>query len=114
MKTLIYVTTNFIGFHYWPQAPEAVSFLRHIHRHVFGVKLTVRVSHEDRDVEFFLLKQDLGEVLKSLLAKLAARPSMSCEMMATFIYEDIKQQGYTVAEVEVNEDGENGAILKIE
>ena len=113
MKTFVYVTDRFEGFHYWPAAPESVSFLRQIHRHMFGVKLTVGVSHSDRDVEFFLLKKDLAAGIVSLQRQLSAQPSMSCEMMAQFIYEYIQRLGYKVSEVEVNEDGENGSILKI-
>lgn len=113
MKTYVYVTTSFEGFHQWRHAPEEVAFLRDLHRHIFGVKVKVVVSHSDRDVEFFMLKKDVEGVIDILKARLKTETGKSCEMMASEIYEDLRQFQYTIAQVEVNEDGENGAILKI-
>lgn len=59
MLKVIYINTSFVGFHRWDSAPEEVAFLRDLHRHIFNVKVTVEVSHNDRDVEFFLLKKDV-------------------------------------------------------
>ena len=112
IKTEIYITTNFTGFHCWPAAPEEVSFLRDLHRHVFHVKVAVRVTHDDRDVEFFKLKKDADAVIKLLAVELeTACRQMSCEMMAGFIARSL-MSGYNVSSVEVSEDGENGARLE--
>ena len=112
-KTSVWVTAEFIGFHQWNNAPQEVSFLRNLHRHVFKVKAQVAVSHSDRDVEFFILQRDLKEVLSLLRAKLSMDSGMSCEMMAEGIITSLQERGYVVEQVEVSEDGENGAIVRI-
>lgn len=113
METSIYVTTDFEALHCWPNAPKEVEFLRHPHRHLFGVKLFVRVSHEDRDVEFFTLKKALEEIILLLKESLLTTVTMSCEQMASFLlWECVKRGRYSVKSVEVNEDGENGAIIE--
>jgi hypothetical protein len=108
----IWITTFFNGFHHWPDAPAQVAFLRSLHRHRFGVKVSVNVLHSDRDVEFFMLQNDVNKVLVTELAKaLKAKPAMSCEMMAEFIGQRLHAMKYNVAEITVDEDGENGATL---
>ena len=37
--------------------------------------------------------------------------SMSCEHIAEYLHARMNEKGYFCAEIEVNEDGENGAIL---
>ena len=111
----IWVTTFFNGFHQWPLAPDTVAFLRSLHRHRFGVKVTVQVSHADRDVEFFMLQNDVNKVIVTELCKaLKAKPAMSCEMMAEFIGMRLANLKYIVCQVEVDEDKENGAIVTFE
>lgn len=67
MLKTIYVRTSFVGFHKWETAPQEVSFLRDLHRHIFNVKVTLQVSHSDRDVEFFLLKKDVDFIISSFV-----------------------------------------------
>lgn len=107
----VYITTNFVGFHQWPNAPIEVAFLRDLHRHVFGVKVCVLVNGSDREVEFFTLKQDVDKAIRLLNMDLEQNQSMSCEMMAEWLIEALTDCEYKVTSVEVNEDGENGAIL---
>lgn len=113
-RTSIYVSTSFTGFHCWPQAPEQVAFLRVLHRHRFGVKVQVAVTHSDRDVEFFILQADVNEYVRNVLQPtLAKKQSMSCEMMAEAIIDGLTLKKYLVRSVEVNEDGENGALVEV-
>ena len=108
----IWVTFQFVGFHHWPDAPEVVSFLRALHRHVFHVKVGVRVVQSDRDVEFFILKNDVRKaVTDTTLPELLNKPSMSCEMLAESIGSCLLSDGYNVMSVEVSEDGENGGVV---
>ena len=55
MNRHIYIQTQFTGYHRWDDAPDCVAFLRNTHRHVFHVKVTVPVQHNDRAIEFFMM-----------------------------------------------------------
>ena len=112
--TKVWITTQFVATHYWPKAPEIVSFLRHPHRHIFHVKGTVE-TEADREVEFFMLKDEVNGIIDDLLLytdrdSICPRLDRSCEQTAKEIFSELKKQGYNVVEVEVNEDNENGAI----
>lgn len=86
-----------------------VSFLGHPHRHIFHFRVTISVEHNDRDIEFIQFKRELENQYKESLLSIDYK---SCEMLAedliTYINE--KYPGRT-GQVEVSEDGENGAIL---
>jgi len=109
--TSVYVTTTFVAFHNWPGAPVKVEFLRHLHRHVFHVRVEVDVSHSDRDVEFFIFKE-LVDGLCILHFHGNRLIGISCEMIASTLANMLAAEGYTMRSVEVSEDGENGAILR--
>lgn len=113
MRKTIYVTTQFVGFHQWKDAPQKVAFLRDMHRHIFHVKAQVEVSHSDRDVEFFLLKEDLEFLISRFeyADYLGGRYIQSCEWAAEELIKGLTLSGYTVTSVEVNEDNENGAVI---
>ena len=112
MNSNIWITTEFPGKHQWLNAPEEVSFLRNLHRHLFKVRVEVKVKHSDRDVEFFILKGDVNRLLcNTLIPHLEKTPSMSCEMMGELIITELVKQKYKVQSVEVSEDAENGAIV---
>jgi hypothetical protein len=59
MKKFIEVTWQFEGLHCWPSAPDEVAFLRSPHRHIFHCRARLEVFHQDREVEFILLKRNL-------------------------------------------------------
>lgn len=100
----VYVTTTFEGFHRWPDAPNPVGFLRELHRHTFHVRLEVKVNHDDRDVEFILLKREVdGWIAEKTLAE---TDTWSCERWARELMDR-----FDAIRVEVSEDGENGAIV---
>lgn len=101
----IYVTFDVEGYHSWPNAPEEVAFLRNMHRHMFKFKATLGVNHDDREVEFFMFQREVSKSITCVDNK-------SCEMLARELCEYISSSypGRYV-EVEVSEDGENGAIV---
>lgn len=101
----IYVAFRLEGTHRWDDAPDEVAFLRNDHRHMFHFKASVGVKHDDRDIEFFMLQRELTKFMKD------KTNYKSCEMMARELgtYIANKYPGRYV-EVEVSEDGENGAI----
>lgn len=120
MKTSICVQTQFEGMHFWPDAPEEVVFLKNKHRHIFHVKVTIPVSHDDRQLEFFMVKDKIGDFIAdsfylnpSECLHIANLENMSCEMMATEILLFLKRV-YDIEgiKVEVAEDNENSAIVE--
>lgn len=104
-ESLIYVTFDVEGYHAWENAPKEVSFLRNIHRHMFKFKATISVNHDDREVEFFMFQHEVAKAITCVDNK-------SCEMLARELCDYISSAypGRYV-EVEVSEDGENGAIV---
>lgn len=106
----IYVQSQFIALHRWIEAPEEVSFLRDWHRHVFHVRIDLRVLHNDRELEFFLVQKDLRNVLWQWEA---LRVEKSCEMFCEEIAKALQKKYPTLFRVEVSEDGENGAVLSV-
>jgi len=110
ISTLIYVTTRFAAYHRWKDAPHEVAFLRNWHRHLFHVKVSLRVSHNQRELEFFMMQHSLILFVRRTFEE--KKFELSCEDIAQQIAEFFVQYGEGVlAEVEVSEDGENGAIL---
>lgn len=110
MKKYVKVSTQIEFFHCWPSAPEEVKFLRNPHRHMLHVYVTVGVYHNERDIEFILLKRDVQDLLET--ADFAITDS--CETVACYLIDKLgkkygTERGY---KVEVYEDGENGAIVE--
>lgn len=105
----IYVTFQKEGLHKYPSAPDAVAFLRDLHRHIFHFRVVLEVFHNDRDVEFILFKRELESLYAGGALELNYK---SCEMLAEDLIGYISQKypGRDIT-VEVSEDGENGAIL---
>lgn len=100
----VFCTTQFEGFHRWPDAPDEVAFLRERHRHIFHVRLEVEVNHDDRNIEFILLKRRLDEHIAGNLRRVNTS-TWSCETWARDIAE-----AFDAVRVEVSEDGENGSV----
>lgn len=105
----IFVTTQFEGLHRWKDAPEETKFLRNFHRHVFFVKLTVNVKHDDRELEFFEVKARLQRAISVVVNR---GNTGSCEQIAIkllgYLSEHLKNRQLIC---EVSEDNENGAVV---
>jgi hypothetical protein len=110
MQTFVKVKASFIGFHSWPEAPESVGFLKNAHRHIFYVTLKVPVESHDREVEFFILQDELFDFIKEKMGYLGSK---SCEMIASEIAGHFIDS-FDFVEVEVSEDNENSAIVVME
>lgn len=112
----IRVSTQFEAVHQYPGAPDEVSYLRNPHRHMFHVNCTIQVFHDDRELEFIVVKHQLDKAI----AAHKWEPCTSCEMMAEWIakqillwYQDRDGSRVRTVEVTVSEDGENGATVAI-
>jgi len=103
-SNFIWVTTQFEGFHKYPNAPLEVSFLKNKHRHLFGVKVWIEVFHNERDIEFILFKRFVESKLNGKC------DNRSCEEISDLLHSEIVNK-YPNREIriEINEDKENGS-----
>jgi len=114
--TEVFCTLQVEGTHNWPDCPfDEVDYLRVPHRHIFHIKAYKRVLHDDRDVEFIMLKHEIQKYLTSTYLdernlptskQLLVFGAMSCEMIAKELC-DV----FMLTRCEVSEDNENGAIV---
>jgi len=108
-KSFIWVTFQKEGIHKYPDAPKGVEFLKHPHRHIFHFRVELEVFHDDRDVEFILLKRELESLYTNNTLQLDYK---SCEMMARDLYTYINETyPNRDCRIEVSEDGENGCRM---
>ena len=106
----IVVKTQFTAYHAWPGCPfEEVSFLRNTHRHIFHVTIKWEVRHEDRELEFFMLKNAVDQFIRQ---EWEGRDlgSHSCEKLCTILSKRFPKASF----VSVYEDNENGVEYTIE
>ena len=115
ISTYVIIRTSFEGLHCWKNIPSGhrSQFLKNPHRHVFNFELYFKVFHDDRDVEFFDMKDKIDEVLKEWFPKevnelLPNMGSISCEMLANRPLKHFEDQNCNT--VKLFEDSENGAV----
>lgn len=112
-NSFIDVTFTWEGIHCWPDAPEEVYFLRTPHRHLFKAKVELEVRHDNREVEFILLKRGLEYHFGTTGVELEMGTT-SCEMAAERIIRYLCRNygGDRQYKVHVSEDGESGASVE--
>ena len=105
-STNIIITTSFSAIHCWSKCPiKEVSYLKNPHRHVFHLKLKFPVSHNDRDIEFINMKNDINAYIHDFWEGKDIGQE-SCEMICrTFMV------FFNASYVRVMEDNENGAEM---
>jgi len=106
MQKNIFIRTSFEGYHSWEKAPEEVKFLRNKHRHIFNITAYFKVDHNDRDLEFFMVRRALDKFIDKHIPK---EDAGSCETIAQFIIENFMPD--KILQVSVQEDTENGALI---
>lgn len=103
-----YVDTynSVVGFHRYPTAPQFCLYLAARHRHVFVVRCSFEVIHNNRQVEI----NDRQNEIESYLCSKYGRPcefgDMSCEDIAQELIEY-----FGASKVQVLEDGYGGATI---
>jgi len=119
-KRWIWVTFQKEGIHKYPAAltdpalatgdEYDVSFLGYPHRHMFHFRVAIKVTHNDRDIEFIQFKRWLENLYKDNVIELDYK---SCEMMSGDLFDQIvaKYPGRDI-KIEISEDGENGALVE--
>ena len=86
--TRIEVSEMFLGMHHWWNAPDQVLFLRNDHVHDFKATVSCSVDHDDRDLEFYIIRKDLRSILKSsfeMADGLYLLKGKSCEDVARIV-----------------------------
>lgn len=109
----VVVSFDWIGFHYWADAPPGYDYLKQTHRHKFKACVTLSVDHGNREVEFHELQGVCKEILSHGTFGITAPVQMSCEDFALQIMEGV-QDTYgkdRIAKVEVSEDGECAGVV---
>jgi len=119
-KRWIWVTFQKEGIHKYPAAltdpalatgdEYDVSFLGYPHRHMFHFRVAIKVTHNDRDIEFIQFNRWLENLYKDNVIELDYK---SCEMMSDDLFDQIvaKYPGRDI-KIEISEDGENGALVE--
>ena len=106
------VRTSFEFAHKWKEAPDEVSYLRNLHRHIFHVQAEIQVYHDDRELEFIMVKHEIDKFVKASIAT-RWQDTTSCEQMAIDIGAFL-QERYGINRsgcISVFEDDENGAKI---
>lgn len=106
-KKLIVVKFQYEAVHQWKECDiKEVSFLKDKHRHIFYFEVHKEVTHNNRDIEIIMFKRNILHNLDRVF--LHDFKNMSCEDIAEYILDT-----YKCDYVQVLEDNENGAIVKI-
>jgi hypothetical protein len=104
------------GLHCWPNCPDDtdIAFLKQPHRHEFHIKVWATVTDNDREVEILRLKKEVRSLLEFNFQvqgqELLNFEHRSCEDIAELI---LGSKALKLSQVEVLEDGENGAVLTL-
>ena len=115
-KPRIKVHHSILGTHNWPSAeavfPE-VGFLKNEHHHDFHIWAECDVSHQDREIEFLLLRIEIMKILEDYPGKYIKKfGHRSCEMIAETIKNKLQATyGKRNWKVSVFEDKIQGAVV---
>ena len=112
IQTSIFINTQIEFIHQYKGAPEEVSYLRYPHRHLAHIKVEIEVFHNEREVEFIMLKHQVDDFLQK--RKMNELTNDSCETVARDIWEFICSEygSNRTVDITVSEDGENGCVLR--
>lgn len=114
-KIYITVRNQFDAIHKYENAPDEVDYLRNPHRHTFYITSKIQTFHEDRELEFYMVKDFIHEQIPALFD--ALNEKMSCENIASFIVECLTQkyctEQFREMEISVSEDQQNEATVVV-
>ena len=106
---LIIVRGQYEFIHRYIGAPQELMYLRNQHRHMFNYEVELEVFHDDRELEFIMVKHDIDDYLARRNENWEEKTS--CEQMAKCIglYLQTKYGFERSMSVSVFGDNENGA-----
>jgi len=119
----IIVRTQFEAIHRYPDAPEPVNYLKEYHRHMFHVEAEIETFHDDRELEFIMVKhsidkytsnsQNVGcQSCEQIAKRISAFLKSSYPIKKKLFIEDSEDVYDRKVNVRVFEDLENGAFIK--
>lgn len=109
MKKYVKTVNQIEGVHYWKDATGAEEYLKHKHRHVFGITCWFRVLDSDREIEIIQQQYRVQTFIEGRHGLFPAEfGNMSCEMIA----EEIMLWFDKCECCEVTEDGFGGAMIR--
>lgn len=115
MTSKIRVTEVVLGTHNWPNAKGMTEYLKHEHHHNFHITVECDVTHNDREVEFLELRQYIKDIFYSPSFTVFTKNwwtvkfgSMSCEMIALRVKDELEKLYQREVSVYVSEDGVQG------
>lgn len=115
MRKAILVKYEFVGYHKWANASDAVAFLRNDHRHMFHIEIEFPVNHNDRDLEFYLMREQIksaiGSIYKDHEIFIKGKTVESCEQIGEDLANMLNEAGREWIVIRVSEDGDNGAVI---
>ena len=112
-KLFIKVKNQFDDVHCYPNAPKEVNFLKNMHRHTFMLESMIQIFHEDRELEFYIVKDYIDSIIPKLKQLVNGK---SCENIAVFVLNELKLKygNNRYYKISCSEDGWNEAIVEEE
>lgn len=113
MKTFVEIKTDFEAIHNWPECPyEEVSFLKYPHRHKIYVIVKIETT-EDRQIEFFMLKKEVDEIINTLYGRYSLKElgRKSMEEISLDLIKKLKFEYDYPMEVSASEDDQVRGIV---
>ncbi len=112
MNSSIFLRFTHEALHSYPQASGPTEYLKYPHRHLFHFEIQMEVFHDNREVEFLQLRNQVKDFIKDTYGYNFY--SNSCEMVARNVLNFLisnygDDRNYRII---VSEDNENGAILE--
>lgn len=117
IKQYVEIITDFQAIHNWSECPfDAVSYLRYPHRH--KVIVTVKIqTNEDRQIEFFMLKEKVDEIINTLFGDNRTKRlgTMSMEKIGFNLLNELKNEySENNITIKVSEDGQVSGVIEYE
>ena len=110
----IFINEIVKGTHYWNKAEAPVKFLSNEHAHDFNIYIECDVYHDDRDLEFYILRNKILEIFKEEFeynGLMFVFGNASCETIAKTIYKQLElAYGKRDWLIKISEEGIQGAI----
>ena len=114
MGARIHVKERITGMHKWKNPDSRVDFLGNDHVHDFIYTVSCKVFHNDRDIEFYILRNSIKKYLNKYMKQdgIAMFGGRSCEMLAEemlrWLYNEYGSRGWMVT---VSENPQQGASV---
>lgn len=115
IKKFVEIITDFQAIHNWPECPfDEVDFLKYPHRHKIIIIVKIEIIN-DRQIEFFLLKNKIDDIINYLFGKERTKKigSISMEEISTKIINNLcEEYSKSYIEVSASEDGQVRGIAE--